>query len=575
MGTGFFNGNGSTYTQIDPAEVERFRDEAKASADAAEASKVSSQNAAADATASAILALQSEHNAAASEANAASSASAAAGSATSASDSALTATAQAGIATTKAGEASDSATIASTQAGTATSKAGEASSSASAAAGSANSASTSASTATTQAGVASSKAGEAASSAASALGSASTATEQADIATLKAALAVSSASDAYGSATTATAQAGIAAAKAGEAATSASASAGSASSASSSAASALDSLKAFRDVYYGPLPSDPTTDPDGNPCNSGDLYFSSTAGQLRVFDGAAWQIYNPLSGTSTYVRFDAPGGYNASQRLQARSNIASSGSPHCGRLAHVSSTALQFSPYNGADIRINGVIYQIPSTGIAGLSNTGVYVNGVSGQSLSANTLYYVYAWLNGSTIYADYSTAGYVMSDQAGNVGTFVKTGDNSRTLIGMVYTNVSGQFSGYMTVASFFNRRSKAVLFGIDNSSTTSTDYVRLGSQSVDVVNWGDEAVITSSLSQCAIAGSTYGIIRVSADSPAISTGALTIVYQTAFSPYPAGCPSIMSEGKHNWMLSGAVSAAGGTLTAYNQALSIVTMS
>ena len=51
------------------------------------------------------------------------------------------------------------------------------------------------------------------------------------------------------------------------------------------AAAAVDG---FDDTYLGAKSSDPSTDNDGDALNAGDLYFSTTANKLRVYDGSAW-----------------------------------------------------------------------------------------------------------------------------------------------------------------------------------------------------------------------------------------------------------------------------------------------
>jgi hypothetical protein len=66
----------------------------------------------------------------------------------------------------------------------------------------------------------------------------------------------------------------------------------SSSSAAASAASALASLNSFKSQYYGPLASDPTLDPLGNAVTTGDLYWNTTANELRTYTGAAW-VYAP------------------------------------------------------------------------------------------------------------------------------------------------------------------------------------------------------------------------------------------------------------------------------------------
>lgn len=185
-------------------------------------------------------------NASTNATNAAASATAAASSATSASSSATTAT-------TKASEASTSATNAAASATAAAASATAAAASETAAGTSETNASTSASTATTKA---------------------SEASTSATTATTKASEASTSATNAATSATAA--------------ATSASAAASSQTAAAASAASAASAFDNFDDTYLGAKSSNPTQDNDGDALTEGDLYFNTTANEMRVYDGANW-----------------------------------------------------------------------------------------------------------------------------------------------------------------------------------------------------------------------------------------------------------------------------------------------
>ena len=174
--------------------------------------------------------------------------------------------------------------------------------SATAAAASATSASGSATTATTKASEASTSATNAASSATAAAASATAAAASetaagtsetnagtsATTATTKASEAATSATNAATSATTATTKASEASTSATNAASSATAAAASQTAAAASAASAASAFDNFDDTYLGSKTSDPTTDNDGDPLTSGDLYFNSTANEMRVYDGANW-----------------------------------------------------------------------------------------------------------------------------------------------------------------------------------------------------------------------------------------------------------------------------------------------
>jgi hypothetical protein len=203
------------------------------------------QNAATNATnaaASASAASTSETNAATSESNSASSATSSANSATASASSATASAASASAASTSESNAATSESNAST--------------SETNAASSASSASTSASTATTQAGIATTKAGEAATSATNA------ATSETN------------------------------------AATSASAASASQVAAAASAASAASAFDNFDDTYLGSYATDPTVDNDGDALTQGDLYFNSTANEMRVYDGGSWIAASSAGGVS-------------------------------------------------------------------------------------------------------------------------------------------------------------------------------------------------------------------------------------------------------------------------------------
>jgi hypothetical protein len=237
----------------------------------------------------------------------------------------LTADTNAAIATTKAAEAASSASTATTQAGIATTKAGESAASASNALTSENNASSSATVASTQAGIATTKATEAASSATTAANQAGVATLNATSATNSASSAATSASNAAtsesnaatsetnaaSSASTATTQAGIATIEASNAATSAttattqaSNAATSASNAAGSATAAQASLDEFQGQYHGALSTAPTVGVD-----TGDLYFDTTANEMRVYDGSAWKATgSAVNGTTNRESFTATEG---------------------------------------------------------------------------------------------------------------------------------------------------------------------------------------------------------------------------------------------------------------------------
>jgi len=159
------------------------------------------------------------------------------------------------------------------------------------------------------------------------------------------------------------------------------------------------------------------------------------------------------------------------------------------------STTLTLKPYNGSGLVINGAQVNVPGRGVS-ITNT----------RLSAATLYYVYAYTNSGSVALELSTTGHATSTTAGNVGIEIKSGDDSRTLVGMVYTNAKAKFQDFTgdnsspavrTVLNWFNRRD---LFfagpgsGSVGCSTSSTSFVELCSSiwRMTMLSWSDEAVI-----------------------------------------------------------------------------------
>lgn len=168
-----------------------------------------------------------------------------------------------------------------TNAANAAASASAAASSASAASGSASSASSSASSATSSASSATSSASAASTSASNAAASASAAASSESHAASSEAAAASSASAASTSASNASSSASAA-----------STSASNASAAQAAAESARDATLTaydnFDDRYLGAKASDPSVDNDGNPLVGGALYFNSTDGEMKLYNGTSW-----------------------------------------------------------------------------------------------------------------------------------------------------------------------------------------------------------------------------------------------------------------------------------------------
>lgn len=215
------------------------------------------------------------------------------------------------------------------------------------------------------------------------------------------------------------------------------------------------------------------------------------------------------AGAYISLRYDASIGAGSWVLLTPSSSFSAVGNI---RMQAVSATSIRIVPYNGNSMVIGGARRQVPSAGVS-LTNGGMNIN----------TLYYIYAFWNGTSISLEFSTIGH-STDTA--TGVEIKTGDATRSLVGMVRTNASAQFVDGPTsrlVASWFNRRNVS-----GSITTTGTlTYSNTGSPAeistavrLLFLNWGDEAVAIrlegqlsnntatqSSSVQSYVDGSTYG--------------------------------------------------------------------
>lgn len=198
-------------------------------------------------------------------------------------------------------------------------------------------------------------------------------------------------------------------------------------------------------------------------------------------------------------------------------------SPKAGRFVPVLGsgspfTQVQFCPWVGGGILINGQIVTIPATtgcvstatGLIGTYNNAyIESNGTisSGQTLSATTLYRVYAgFVSGNQLVMIFSTAAHVTHPIYGNE---VMSGDLTKTLIGIVFTDGSSKFDGTNNVqytASFFNKVRIALYVSTSNVSTNSTAWIEQNSGNrLQWVQWSDD--VPSAESPCVVINNTAG--------------------------------------------------------------------
>jgi hypothetical protein len=239
----------------------------------------------------------------------------------------------------------------------------------------------------------------------------------------------------------------------------------------------------------------------------------------------------------------------------------------CGRLQFVSSTAIRFIPYNGDCIKINGVVYQIPLGGIAGVANTSVFVNGTGGSNLAATTVYYVYCFNNAGTLTADFSTTVHTTSGTAGNTGVEIKSGDDTRTLIGMVRTNGSSQFVDAATqrfVRPWFNRPACQLQNNVSGTTTSTTGAEINSASRIEALVWSDEVFDVSqsgTVFNGTAGGETYTTIAFNGTAESASGGGNSAGSGTDLTAAVRIVKSGLTEGYNYATVWGKVSSGTGT--------------
>lgn len=267
--------------------------------------------------------------------------------------------------------------------------------------------------------------------------------------------------------------------------------------------------------------------------------------------GAATATTQAASDSTTKVATTA--------QVQAAITASAQGQGQC-QLQYVNTTSIKLVPWNGNLIKVNGVPCTVPDAGVT-LSNAG----------LTAATKYYVYATASGGAVNAlEASTTAYATSTTAGNKGNVIKNGDDTRTLVGMVYMNTGapgtfGSSSTWQGVRSWFNDQGIAGNSGLAADKTTgSATYVKMDSTTdITFITWANETVQAwaTGVGQSSTTANDFVALGIDGTTPedaqSMSGGTTGVNYPIAVST-PARAPG---EGNHTLSVLGATTA--GTFT------------
>ncbi len=151
-------------------------------------------------------------------------------------------------------------------------------------------------------------------------------------------------------------------------------------------------------------------------------------------------------------------------------------------------------PYKGNRLMVNGVLCTIPDAGVT-LAPPAV-----------ASTTYNIYAVATAGVVTSlEQSATAHVPDTAAGaNKGVEIKTGDPTRSLVGMARTtsgNAWADTSAQRFVLSWFNRAARIGTGAFTtNKTTTSASYVELGTEiRCEFLTWADDAVRLDSSTIC----------------------------------------------------------------------------
>jgi hypothetical protein len=217
-----------------------------------------------------------------------------------------------------------------------------------------------------------------------------------------------------------------------------------------------------------------------------------------------------------------------------------------------SGSSLQLNPSKGNLLTINSQACTVPDAGTLTLSTSG----------LSNTTLYYVYAYMNSSTMTLEAVTTAY--ATQAGT-GIKIKSGDATRTLVGMCYLTGSA-FQDTATaryVRSYFNDPGIQLTNAFTAArSSNSGSYVEINSEiQIAFLVWTGEIIQVEANGGAVNNGANITNTAISFDGAAQEDSYSRTDGTTTGSMALSVNKSGLTEGQHYATLFGFVNAGTGT--------------
>lgn len=165
---------------------------------------------------------------------------------------------------------------------------------------------------------------------------------------------------------------------------------------------------------------------------------------------------------------------------------------------------LRLSRYNGLRLFINGTPESVPSAGIT-LAPSG----------LTAGTLYFIYAYMNGTTMTLEASTTAPATDATYGHQ---IKAGNATRSLVGMARPVAGPAWADSATqafVRSYYNRAPVTLRGNFTALRTVFSTYAEVNAEiRVEFLLWSDDSVALSVRGYGFMSGPSYGYVAATVD-------------------------------------------------------------
>lgn len=227
-----------------------------------------------------------------------------------------------------------------------------------------------------------------------------------------------------------------------------------------------------------------------------------------------------------------------------------------------STTVISLLPKDGNTLMINSKMEVIPDAGVSTTLGAG-----------SINTTYFMYAWMNSGTMNLSVDSGTY--ATQTGT-GVKIKSGDATRTLVGMVRLGGTAATTANDSTArfyrSYFNRKPLLLTNAFSAArGTTSSSFTEINAEiEIQWVQWADESITLSISGAVGLSAGGPGTCATSigVDSTTVAQDTRSAgVIASASDLIPVSCTLVrtgLAEGYHFATVVGAIT--GGLTTLYS---------